>query len=75
MTDKLGPTGDFPEGKLDKTDEGGLKIGIAFDSYTNVVRIDFGKEVAWIGMQPAQAMEFAKTIMKKAGAKKIEVEY
>ena len=40
-----------------------------------VIRIDFGKEVAWVGMQPVQAMEFAKMIMKKAGAKKIEVEY
>ena len=72
---KFGATGEFPQGKLDETDEGALKIGIAFDSYKNVVRIEFGKKIAWLAMEPEQAFEFAKAIMRKAGAKRIEVKY
>lgn len=70
----FGATGDFPKGKVDKHDEGGIKIGIAWDGKAGIVRIAFGKEVAWLGMEPPEAIEFAKAILKKAGAKKIEIE-
>jgi hypothetical protein len=72
---EFGATGEFPHGKIDEHDEGALKIGIAYDSYVDTVRIDFGKKVAWLGLDPPNAIEFAKAIMRKAGAKKIEVEY
>jgi hypothetical protein len=73
MTKKFGPTGTFPLGKLNETDEGALKIGVAHDSKGNVI-LNFGTKVAWIGLPPEQAINFAKLIMKHAGAKKVEVE-
>jgi hypothetical protein len=70
---KLGPTGKFPHGKLDQSDEGGLTIAIGSQldpgSNDTVVRVEFGKKVAWIGLPSKQAIEFALTIMKHAGVK------
>jgi hypothetical protein len=71
---KLGPTGDFPRGKLGPTDEGGLQIGVAHDSRGNVI-VNFGAHVDWIGFPPEQAIQFAKSIMKHAGATKIEITF
>jgi hypothetical protein len=73
VTKKSGPTGTFPLGKLTPDGEGGLKIGVAHDSKGNVI-LNFGTNVAWIGLPPEQAINFAKLIMKHAGAKKVEVE-
>jgi hypothetical protein len=60
----IGPTGDFPEGKLDSTDEGALDIAVS--RYKDTVRIDFGKSVTWIAMGPALAKEVAHSIMRQA---------
>jgi hypothetical protein len=50
---KLGPTGDFPAGKLNRSDEGGLKIGISVEKGTII--IGFGKPISWIGFGPTEA--------------------
>lgn len=72
---EFGATGEFPRGKIDETDEGALKLGIAWDGKNGIVRVDFGKPTAWLGLPQEQAIEFAKVIMKKAGAKRIEVDF
>lgn len=69
----FGATGEFPQGKLNDSDEGALRLGIAYDKLDGIVRIEFGKPVAWLGLPPPQAIEFAKAILKKAGAQKIEI--
>jgi hypothetical protein len=69
----LGATGTFPQGKVSDDDEGGLKMAIAFDPLDGIVRVEFGKPVAWLGLPPPEAMELGKLLMKHAGAKKIEV--
>ena len=72
MTDnKPGPTGDYPMGKLNDDDEGGLVVAISRQDYPKgkVVRIDFGpKPVAWVCLPPDAAIEFAETIIKYARA-------
>lgn len=68
----LGPTGKYPNGIKGPHDGGELRIGIAAGA-NGLVYVNFGTEVDWIAMHPAQAIEFAKAIMTKAGAKKIEV--
>lgn len=68
----IGPTGTFSQGKLGPTDDGDLQIGVAQDSQGNVI-LNFGTNVSWIGMPPDQAIQFAKLIMRRAGARKIEV--
>jgi hypothetical protein len=61
---KLGATGKFPQGKIDKTDEGELNIAVNIVD-ENVV-IHFGKKVAWFGMLPEMAVKLAKSIIEHA---------
>lgn len=70
----FGATGKFPYGKLNDDDEGELTLGVAYDKLDGVVRIEFGTPVAWIGLTPPQAIEFAKALLTNAGVKKIEIE-
>lgn len=59
---KLGATGRFPQGKLNKDDEGEIRLAIGHEN--GKVIIDFGKPVAWIGMNPQEAIEFAAMIFQ-----------
>lgn len=61
---KLGPTGSFPRGKLSADDEGGLRIAIS--TVDSTIRIDFGKPVAWIGLDKPLAIAFAEAIIERA---------
>ena len=58
----FGATGDHPLGKLDAHDEGGLKMGIAADKANGVVRVEFGKPVAWLGLDKATALDLARKL-------------
>jgi hypothetical protein len=64
-----GPTGDFPRGKLNPDDEGGLAVAVAYDPAKDVVRVDFGKGIKWIAFPPADAKRFADMILKAAALK------
>lgn len=63
MNDKLGATGKFPDGKINKYDEGELRIGIAIKD-SNVI-IEFGKPVKWIGLPGDEAIALGKLLIKK----------
>jgi hypothetical protein len=69
---KLGPTGDFPHGKLNSGDKGGLNVAISTQTYpddrTPVVRIDFGTPVDWVCLPPDDAIQFALVITGRANA-------
>ncbi len=64
MTDLLGSTGAYPNGKMNTNDEGELVIGVT-KSQGNVV-VDFGKKVHWIGFSPAQAIGLGELLIKRA---------
>lgn len=59
-----GPTGNYPEGKLNNDDQGELKIAIG--KIEGKIVIDFGKPTTWIGMPVEQAVAFAELIVQKA---------
>ncbi len=61
---KPGGTGDFPRGKLNADDEGGLAMGVT--TVDKTVVLNFGKEVAWIGFGYDDAVQFANLILKHA---------
>ena len=61
---KLGSTGDFPRGKLNADDEGGLQIAVYERDKT--VIINFGKEVEWIGLDKQTAITLGESIIEKA---------
>ena len=69
---KLGGTGRFPDGKLHPKDEGELQFGVSQDSHGNV-HVNFGKDVSWFSMPPQTAVQFARLLLKHAGAKKVEI--
>lgn len=60
----VGPTGQFPEGKMSKHDEG--EIAFAVGHPNGKVVIDFGSPVAWVGMEPMQAIALANTLISHA---------
>ncbi|MDJ0513123.1 MAG: hypothetical protein QNJ62_06735 [Methyloceanibacter sp.] len=60
MRSSIGATGKFPESKLAAHDEG--EIAFAVGVTNGKVVIEFGKEVASLGMNPEQAIELASTL-------------
>lgn len=70
---KPGATGRFPDGKIHPGDEGELRFGVVKDGHGNV-HLNFGKDVSWLSMPPATAIQLARALLKHAGAKKVEIE-
>lgn len=64
LASSLGPTGDFPAGKVAPHDEGGLMMGIT--NFNGRVVIDFGKPVRSLGFTRTDALNLAKTLIERA---------
>lgn len=62
----LGATGRFPYGKADTHDEGELRMALAADHVNGIVRVEFGKPVAWLGLPSREARELATVLIAKA---------
>lgn len=60
----LGATGAFPQGKLTKEDEGEIRIAVG--QRDGKVILDFGKPIAWIGMDAEQAAQIAESLASHA---------
>ena len=63
-SEKPGPTGLFPEGKLTEDDQG--EIAMAVGHKDGKVIIEFGTPVAWVGMNPIQAKQLAMDLLTHA---------
>lgn len=63
---KLGATGQFPRGPADTTDEGEIRLAMATDHQQGIIRIVFGKPVAWLGLPSKEARELAAALIEKA---------
>jgi hypothetical protein len=63
---QLGATGEFPEGKITEDDEGALLIGVGNDVESKTVIVNFGKAVAWLGLDKASALQIADSIRDHA---------
>jgi len=66
MTDDpwTGATGRFPRGMLDANDEGELQLAVG--QRDNVITVNFGKPVAWLGLGPAEARSLAEMLLRRA---------
>jgi hypothetical protein len=56
--------GEYPEGKLNKNDKGGLAFIVEHENGKVVLK--FPKPVAWIGFTPEQAVEIAQHFIRHA---------
>lgn len=63
---KIGATGQFPYGKADADDEGELRMAVASDHGNGIVRIVFGKPIAWLGLPSQKARGLAAMLIEKA---------
>lgn len=54
----------YPDGKLGEDDEG--EVGVAIGIKDGNVIIMFPKPVAWLGLPPEAALEFGRTVIKRA---------
>lgn len=62
---KLGATGEFPQGKINRTDEGAIRLAVGHTA-DGLVRVKFGKPVAWLAMDPDDARELARLLISHA---------
>jgi len=65
-TATIGPTGQFPYGKLDANDEGELAVAIAADPRHGVIRFEFGKAVSFLALPAGHALQLASILIAKA---------
>lgn len=63
----IGATGQFPQGQLDDDDQGELRMAVGYDKLDGIVRVEFGKPVAWLGLPPPQAKQLALLLLQHAG--------
>ena len=60
--------GEFPDGKLSPDDEGA--VAMAVTHVDGVVKLQFPKPVAWLGLRPQEAVELAQLLIHHARAAK-----
>jgi hypothetical protein len=64
LSQLAGPTGEHVRPKIAEDDEG--EFGLVVTAQNGVVRMEFGKPMAWIAFEPKQACELAATLLKIA---------
>ena len=64
--EKLGATGEFPDGKVNRDDEGEVRFAVGSDTEKKIVFVDFGKVVKWVAMPPKAARELAQILLEQA---------
>ena len=62
---KLGPTGDYPCGKMSDDDEGALEVGMRI--VDGVFQLHFGGRVSWIGLHKEQAKILVERLLVYIG--------
>lgn len=58
----------WPEGRIEGSDDGQIAFKIESDPDTEIIKLDFGKQVTWLGMGPKDAIELAQLLIKHARA-------
>lgn len=65
MDSDVGSTGQFPRGKIHKSDEGELQMVVNTDPNTGTIIVGFGKPVAWIGLDVTSAQNLVDVLVKR----------
>ncbi len=56
----------FPEGRLNRQDQGELAYAVATDPVNQVVIINFGKPVVWVGLPKNELLALVELLTEKA---------
>jgi hypothetical protein len=54
------------QGRISGDDDGELAFVVSSGQQPNIVRIDFGKPVEWLGLPPQEAVQLAQLLIKHA---------
>jgi len=60
----VGPTGEYPHGKLAPDDEGELAVCMTLSDDKKTIRLQFGKKIDWLGMRRDTAQNLQETLTK-----------
>ena len=71
----LGPTGEFPDGVARPGDRGALRFAISDPDSNGNIHIDFGCEVTWLALPRENVVDLCRVLLRKAGARKVEIEF
>lgn len=66
MAKKIGPTKQYPHGKLNPADRGEIVVGVRVEK--DKIVVDFGTDLSWVALTPESAIEFATVLLAKANA-------
>jgi hypothetical protein len=64
--EKVGPTGKFPDGKINDNDDGELRFSVGIDRQAKNVVIDFGIPIKWLALPKKTTLELSKLLADKA---------
>ncbi len=68
---KVGPTDNYPEGKLEDSDNG--EIAMAIDAKNGNVRLHFGTPISWVALPPKTAIELGNKLIEIANQTKSKI--
>jgi len=63
---KVGATGEYSYGKLNPADQGELTVAVAADPANGVIKLMFGKPVAWLALPVGHVRQLAQVLLEKA---------
>jgi hypothetical protein len=66
MEEKVGATGDFPDGKSQENDEGEIRLAVTTNVKKGLIGMDFGKPVAWMQFSAKDARNLAAVLAERA---------
>ena len=66
IPENLGPTGEFPDGRICGSDGGELRYAVGHDRSRRFVAIAFGTPIEWLAMSPSHARHFAFALFRAA---------
>ena len=64
--EELGPTGQYPDGKLSEDDDGELRFALAHDPSKDIVVMSFGVPVNWLGVPAPIAEHISRGLVAHA---------
>jgi hypothetical protein len=72
MKNDIGPTGQFPFGKLREDDKGELKVAIKTDQEKKIIFMYFNTPTTWLGLDQKGALNLVQILQEQI--KKLEKE-
>jgi len=56
----------YSEGRIAPEDDGDIAFEVSSDAEKQIIKLDFGKEVVWVGMSPSDAIKLAQILIRQA---------